>query len=70
MRTRRSGVNNPLDIGTNWLIEHEFLAIKVPSVIVPFEYNYVLNPKHSLFRDVEIVEVVDFHFDRRLFKTQ
>ena len=40
------------DIGDRWLDAREFVALKVPSAIVPVEFNYVLNPLHPDFSSV------------------
>jgi RES domain-containing protein len=37
------------DIGEAWLEAKKFVALKVPSSIVPVEFNYVLNPLHPEF---------------------
>jgi RES domain-containing protein len=37
------------DIGDPWLDAKKFVALKVPSAIVPVEFNYVLNPLHPDF---------------------
>jgi RES domain-containing protein len=37
------------DIGDPWLEAQKFVALKVPSAIVPVEFNYVLNPLHPDF---------------------
>jgi RES domain-containing protein len=52
--------------GTRQLQKH--LALRLPSVIVPSEYNFLLNPLHPDFRNVRIVEVEPFTFDRRIKK--
>lgn len=46
--------------------KRDFFAIKVPSTIVPLEFNYVLNPLFKDFGRVEIVEFLDLPIDERL----
>lgn len=43
------------------------LIMKVPSVVVPAESNYLLNPNHRLMAQVRILSVEPFIFDPRLF---
>lgn len=52
--------------GTRQIREH--LAIRLPSVVLPFEFNFILNPLHSDFKKVRIIEVESFTFDRRIKK--
>ncbi len=55
------------EIGDAWLASGESLALAVPSVVVPREVNYMLNPAHPGF--VEVVagaQRVQFAFDERL----
>ncbi|MDA0911991.1 MAG: RES family NAD+ phosphorylase [Proteobacteria bacterium] len=57
------------DIGDQWLKHCESLILAVPSVIVPREYNYILNPLNKGFaKVVKKVKVLDFSFDTRLAK--
>ncbi|WP_162896677.1 RES family NAD+ phosphorylase, partial [Cysteiniphilum halobium] len=57
------------DIGDQWLKRCESLILAVPSVIVPREYNYILNPLHKRFaKIVKKAKVLDFKFDTRLTK--
>jgi RES domain-containing protein len=44
-----------------------FLAMKVPSAIIDVEYNFLINPQHSLFKEVKIIKQQEFSFDKRLF---
>lgn len=46
--------------------DNTFFALKVPSTIVPVEYNIILNPLYKNFGKVEIVEFLDFPIDSRL----
>ncbi len=40
--------------------------IRVPSVIVPSEHNFVINPLHPDFKKLNIKDVESFTFDRRI----
>lgn len=55
-------------LGNRWLEEEPAgLALSVPSVIVPRELNYLLNPGHPDFQDlVGQAEELDFDPDPRL----
>ena len=52
--------------GTQQLLQH--LALRLPSVIVPSEFNFLLNPLHPNFTNVRIKDVEPFTFDRRIKK--
>jgi RES domain-containing protein len=41
-------------IGDNWVASGVSAVLKVPSVIVPEEANYLLNPQHPDFRKVTV----------------
>ncbi|MBK2124679.1 RES family NAD+ phosphorylase [Fangia hongkongensis] len=55
------------DMGDAWLKSCQALALAVPSVVVPREYNYILNTLHSGFGSlVKKAKLLDFEFDTRL----
>jgi len=56
------------DIGTEWLKGGAALALRVPSVVVRGEFNYVLNPVHPDMARVKVVSVENFLYDPRLLK--
>lgn len=56
-------------LGTAWLTEGKSLALSVPSVVIPFERNILLNPRHRSFSSVSVKRVVPFFFDPRIFDT-
>jgi RES domain-containing protein len=53
-------------IGDAFLKKQECLLMKMPSSIVPMEYNYLLNPLHPAMNKVEVLKKEPFDFDSRL----
>jgi len=53
-------------IGREWLKDEDALALVVPSVVVPYSWNVVLNPAHPAMDDVRIHEHERFPVDERL----
>ena len=56
------------NIGDNWLRENSSLLLKVPSVVIHEEMNYLINPNHKDFNKVKLTETKLFRFDDRLAK--
>jgi RES domain-containing protein len=52
--------------GSHLLSEAKSLSLKLPSVVIPSEYNYILNPLHPEFKKVKIKEILPFTFDSRI----
>ena len=55
-------------IGNEFLKNKVSLLLKVPSAIIPDEYNILINPQHPGFKKVTLVSAKIFEFDMRLFK--
>ncbi len=55
-------------IGDDWLDNNESLILQVPSVVVRGEFNYLLNPLHPDFKDIETSDITVYKFDTRLVK--
>jgi RES domain-containing protein len=53
-------------ITAKWLTENEYLVLKVPSVVVEGEFNYLVNPLHSDFSKIKVLKTEPFSFDERL----
>jgi RES domain-containing protein len=53
-------------LGDEWAANQTSVALRVPSVQVPSESNFLLNPAHPDFQKVFIGEPVAFAFDERL----
>lgn len=55
-------------IGNEFLKNKESLLLKVPSAVIPDEYNVLINPGHSGVKKVKLISAKIFEFDIRLFK--
>jgi len=53
-------------LGRAWAERMESVVLRVPSVIVPEEHNYLLNPRHPDFRRVKTGKPAPFAVDPRL----
>lgn len=53
--------------GDQWQQSGVSAAMQVPSVVIPEEFNVLLNPEHPDFALIEIGEPRPFSFDSRLF---
>lgn len=53
-------------IGDHWFDDGQELALKVPSAVVPENYNVVINTLHPGFKKVKLIDVFGFYPDERL----
>lgn len=57
------------NIGSKWYEEQRSLVLKVPSAVIPKEYNYIINTRHPDFSaNISLVRNEDYFFDKRLFE--
>lgn len=56
--------------GDRWVRESGQLAIRVPSVVIPEEFNILLNPTHAHYGSVQWTVPRLFRFDPRLFTAE
>ena len=54
------------DFGSVLLRENKYLILRIPSAIIPGEYNYIINPSHSRMKEIKIVDVEEYEYDGRL----
>lgn len=55
-------------LGDRFLMENLTLLLRVPSAILPEEYNYIINPRHPLMKEVHISYINALNLDLRLIK--
>ncbi|SHJ54594.1 RES domain-containing protein [Hymenobacter daecheongensis DSM 21074] len=60
----RYAVCQPL--GDAWYRRRSSAVLRVPSSIVPQEFNYILHSRHPEFRRIRIVAREEFRFDARI----
>ena len=56
------------EVGDGWLQRSTSALLRLPSVITPETYNWLLNPRHVEAKKVTIVLVEKHLYDSRLFK--
>ena len=54
-------------LGDRWLRDDQAALLRVPSALVPFASNWLLNPAHADTARVRVAEIIRALFDRRLF---
>lgn len=59
--------SNSRVFGDLWISQEKSAVLKVPSVVVPVEYNYVINPQHSQFEEIVIQPDQALPLDPRFF---
>lgn len=52
-------------IGDEFVLALQHLVLRVPSAVVPGEFNYFLNPLHPTMKEVTIANVEAFEFESR-----
>ena len=55
-------------IGDRWVKKLSSAVLRVPSIVVPDEFNYLLNPIHPDFAKIEIGKPIAYFFNPRLMK--
>jgi len=55
-------------VGDRWVENEESLVLRVPSVVVPREHNYLINPEYPDFDELEIGEPEPLEPDPRILE--
>jgi len=64
---RLTGYGRLQEIGADWYRGTESLMLRVPSVLIPQEFNYLIHTQHPNFgTQVRLMEVENFDWDNRL----
>jgi RES domain-containing protein len=52
--------------GDDWLDAGTTPLLRVPSAVIPEEFNLIINPAHPEARTITVVSTREFRFDERL----
>ena len=55
-----------VELGTAWVRSGATAMLAAPSVVIPHEWNYILNPRHRAFSRIRIGQPQPFVLDTRL----
>ncbi|MDZ7897870.1 MAG: RES family NAD+ phosphorylase [Arcicella sp.] len=64
--TEHDGYQMCQEVGDDWIQAFETCVLQVPSAVIKHEFNYLVNPQHSDFSKLKIIEIEDFEFDLRI----
>jgi len=53
-------------IGDVWAEEGRSLALRVPSVVLPHSFNFLINPNHPAYNSGRVQSVGPFQYDQRI----
>ena len=60
--------NSTQAVGDKFVSENKYGVLQIPSVVTQGDYNLLINPYHSEFLKIKIIEMESFPFDKRIFK--
>lgn len=55
-------------LGDAFILSNAYAMLRVPSAVVTGDYNFLLNPAHAEFKQIQIIRTEPFAFDKRLFQ--
>ena len=63
--TRYPPAKSLADMGRRWIESGESLLLRVPSAVIPWERNVLINPNHKMMKKVKVISIESFGFDER-----
>jgi len=57
--------DDPQSVGKTWLQQRETLVLEIPSMVVPYSWNAIINPQHPAMSEVVLQRLGTFVFDPR-----
>jgi RES domain-containing protein len=60
--------NSTQNVGDEFIAENKYCVLEIPSVVTQGDFNLLINPYHSEFSRIKIIDQAKFPFDERIFK--
>lgn len=55
-------------IGDQFVAENKYCVLQIPSVVTFGDFNLLIDPNHTDFSKIKIIETTNFPFNRRIFR--
>ena len=55
-------------LGDEFVTENKYCVLHIPSAVTKGDHNLLINPNHAEFKDIKIIAVEPFPFDKRIFR--
>jgi len=55
-------------IGDEFVADNKFCVLQIPSAVTQGDYNLLINPNHQDVKQIKIIAIEKFPFDKRIFK--
>jgi len=59
-------VSSTQDFGSEWIASNKGLALKIPSAVLGYENNVIVNPSHTSFSKLKVIRIEKLNLDARL----
>ena len=60
--------NSTQVVGDKFISDNKYCVLQIPSAVTQGDFNLLVNPYHSEFSRIKIIEIEKFPFDERIFK--
>ncbi len=60
--------NSTQAVGDKFISDNKYCVLQIPSAVTQGDFNLLVNPYHSEFSKIKIIEMEKFPFDERIFK--
>ena len=60
--------NSTQAVGDKFVSDNKYCVLQIPSAVTQGDFSLLVNPYHSEFSKIKIIEIEKFPFDERIFK--